>query len=169
MSRVGTVSAVETAAASAPDEVRRFVERFGLLLTGAGWPRMPARVFAFLLVDEGDGLTARDLARGLGVSPAAISGAVRYLTNLGLVERDREPGSRSDHYRIDDTVWYETFLKQSDRLRRWQDGLGDGITVVGADTRAGRRLVRFREFFAFLDGELAEVMERWRRRTAEQP
>lgn len=141
------MAAVEASAPPA-DDVRRFVERFAVLLTGAGWPRMPARVFACVLSDGSDGLTAGDLARSLGVSPAAVSGAVRYLENLGLLVRDRNPGSRSDHFTVDDGVWYETFLTRTRQLRRWQDGLADGVQAVGADTPAGRRLDRSRDFFA---------------------
>ena len=161
-----TVSAVEASAAPRSREVRRFVERFALLLTGAGWPRMPARVFACALADEGHGMTAGELARWLDVSPAAVSGAVRYLENLGLLVRDREPGSRSDHFTVDDDVWYESFLRRADQLRRWQDGLDEGIALVGPDSTAGRRLDRSREFFAFLDAELAGVMQRWRQRSS---
>ena len=75
------------------EAVRRFIERFALNLTEAGMARMPARVFATVLVAEDGRRTAAELADQLGVSPAAISGAVRYLTQLRLVSRGREPGS----------------------------------------------------------------------------
>jgi hypothetical protein len=42
-------------------------------------PRMPARVFAAVLVAEDGRRTAAELADQLGVSPAAISGAVPIL------------------------------------------------------------------------------------------
>ena len=61
----------------------RFVEHFALLLDEAGVPRMPARVFAAILADDAGRLTAGELAERLQVSPAAISGAVRYLTQAG--------------------------------------------------------------------------------------
>jgi hypothetical protein len=61
------------------DALARFVERFAVVLTEAGWPRMPARVFACLLADERGELTARELVDRLTVSPAAISGAGRRL------------------------------------------------------------------------------------------
>ena len=76
------------------DDVRRFVERFALLLTGAGWPRMPARVFACLLADEGDGMTAGDLARRLSVSAAAVSGATRN-DHAGTLSGAWDPTNRA--------------------------------------------------------------------------
>ena len=46
---------------------------------------MPARVFAALLIAPDARLTAAELAERLQVSPAAISGAVRYLVQVRMV------------------------------------------------------------------------------------
>jgi DNA-binding transcriptional regulator GbsR (MarR family) len=156
-------------AAADPEAVARFVERFGLLLTDAGWPRMPARVFACLLSDEGGRLTARELATRLQVSPAAISGAVRYLAQVGLVARARVPGARLDHYQLADDVWYESFVHRMAQLRRWEQGIAEGVDLVGSDTAAGRRLDESREFFAFLRAEMPLMLERWRARARPHP
>jgi predicted transcriptional regulator len=142
--------------------VARFVERFAVLLTDAGVPRMPARVFACLLADEQGRLTARELAARLQVSPAAISGAVRYLLQVNLLSREREPGARTDHYRVDADVWYESIVQREALLQRWEDGLADGVELIGADSAAGRRLDHSRSFFAFLRAEMPLLMERWR-------
>ncbi|MFD1046977.1 CoA-transferase, partial [Kibdelosporangium lantanae] len=40
----------------------------------------------------------------LQVSPAAISGAVRYLTTVNMISREREPGSRRDSYALNPDV-----------------------------------------------------------------
>jgi DNA-binding transcriptional regulator GbsR (MarR family) len=91
---------------------------------------------------------------------------VRYLVQLGLIVRDREPGVRSDHYHVDDDVWQQTWMQQTDRIRRWQGGLTEGIELLGADSAAGRRLEETRSFFAFLDSEMDGLMARWRARRA---
>jgi DNA-binding transcriptional regulator GbsR (MarR family) len=141
-----------------------FVERFALLLDEAGMPRMPARAFAAILAEDSGRLTARELADRLGVSPAAVSGAVRYLTQAGMISRGREPGARRDDYRIHDDVWYETYAHRGEMLRRWEEAMDEGAEALGRDTPAGRRLEETREFFAFLRGELPALMERWRAR-----
>jgi DNA-binding transcriptional regulator GbsR (MarR family) len=146
------------------DAILRFVERFALMLTEAGWPRMPARVFACLLCEDAGSLTAGGLASRLRVSPAAISGAVRYLIQIGLVTREREPGARTDHYRIDDDAWYEAIMRRNDALVRWEEALAEAVEMVGAGGPAGKRLEESREFFAFLHDEAARMMERWRQR-----
>lgn len=143
--------------------VARFIERFALTMVETGLPRMPARVFAALLVAKDARLTAGELADRLRVSPAAISGAVGYLTQVRLVARERDPGRRRDHYRIYDDLWYEAIMHRDEMLARWDQDLLFGIEAVGgADTEAGARLDEMRRFFAYLRGELPHLLARWR-------
>ncbi|MGH9117656.1 MAG: GbsR/MarR family transcriptional regulator [Acidimicrobiales bacterium] len=146
------------------EAVRRFVERFALNLFEAGVPRMPARVFAALLASDAGRLTAAELAERLDVSPAAISGAVRYLIQVRLVVREREPGARRDDYRVHADTWYDSMLRREELLVRWEHDLADGVRAVGADTPAGVRLEETRRFFVFLDEEVPKLLERWRTR-----
>ena len=146
------------------DDVRRFVERFGLLLTESGMARMPARAFACILAEDRGRLTAAELAARLEVSPAAISGAVRYLTQVGMVVREREPGARRDHYRLHDDVWAEMYTGRAVLLQRWERAAAEGVELLGTDRPAGRRIEETRQFFAFLQDELPAIMQRWRQR-----
>src|SRR5674476_1196214 len=70
-------------------ELRQFIEDFALVLTDAGMQRMGARAFGALLSSESGTLTAREIAGVLDVSPAAVSGAVKYLEQAQLVRRMR--------------------------------------------------------------------------------
>jgi DNA-binding transcriptional regulator GbsR (MarR family) len=146
----------------AGNDVARFVEQFALLLTDAGWPRTPARLFACLLADDRGRLTAREMASRLHISPAAVSGGVRFLIQIGLVARAREPGDRRDHYRLAGDPWHQSFVQQTAQLHRWEEGLAEGIDLVGADSPAGRRLAESRDFFRFLQDELPMMLQRWR-------
>src|SRR5215204_5751877 len=103
------------------EAVMRFVERCALTLTEAGIPRMPARVFVALLVSDDGRRTAAELAETLKVSPAAVSNAVRYLQQVRLVAREREPGERRDHYRLYNDTWYEAVTWRDEMLKRWQE------------------------------------------------
>ena len=102
------------------DDAARFVERFGAMLEEGGVPRMPARVFAALLATDSGRLTAAELAEQLRISPAAVSGAVRYLIQVGLVTREREPGSRRDVYALHHDLWYEAIVNREPLLARWE-------------------------------------------------
>jgi DNA-binding transcriptional regulator GbsR (MarR family) len=147
--------------------VRRFVERFALTMSEAGMPRMPSRVLAAILASEDGRRTAAELAESLGVSPAAVSGAVRYPLQVQLISREREPGERRDHYRTSTDTWYQAMAGRDAILARWEQDLEEGIKAVGPDTPAGDRLEETRRFYAFLREELARIMHDWRdQRTA---
>jgi DNA-binding transcriptional regulator GbsR (MarR family) len=154
--------AEETGAGRDEEAVRRFIERFALDLEEAGMARMPARVFAAILVDDDGQLTAAELADRLRVSPAAISGAVRYLMQLRMVARGREPGERRDHYRFSSDTWYEVVTRRDEILARWEQDLEEGIKAVGPDTPAGARLEENRRYFEFLREQIPHVMAEWR-------
>ena len=144
------------------DSLLRFVERFALVLRESGMQPMSARVFAYALADDADRYTAAELAAGLQVSPAAISGAVRQLVQIGFLVREREPGTRSDLYVLDDaTLWARFFAARIDVLRTYEDALSAGLAALDAESPGGRRLAETREFFAFLREELAGLVARW--------
>ncbi|MEU0396421.1 helix-turn-helix domain-containing protein [Streptomyces sp. NPDC006208] len=147
-----------------PDEsvVSAFVERFAAQLVEAGMTRMPSRVFAAILASDAGVMTSAELGAQLKVSPAAVSGAIRYLSQVGMVTREREPGSRRDRYRVHSNQWYEALTNRDQVLKRWEATFREGMARLGPRTAAGRRLGETLEFFEFIEKELAQMMERWR-------
>jgi DNA-binding transcriptional regulator GbsR (MarR family) len=144
-----------------------FVERFASALTESGFPRMPARVFAALLATDSGRQTVAELVHLLHVSPAAISGAVRYLVQVNLASREVEPGSRRERYRVQSEIWYEAMARKDQVLERCERSLREGIGVIGRETPAGTRIAETLEFFEFIQTELPAMLERWRARKAD--
>ena len=133
------------------------------MLIDGGVPRMPARAFGVLLASDAGQMTAAELAEALQASPAAVSGAVRYLTQTqpGRARaRGRLPAS--DVYRLGEDPWYEAIYRREPLIERWQRALQDGVDAVGADTPAGARLQDSADFFAFLQQELPAMLARYR-------
>jgi predicted transcriptional regulator len=148
------------------EKVLSFIDRFASLQIESGIPRMPARVFAALLATDSARLSAAELADLLQASPAAISGGVKYLTMVGLVDRAGEPGSRRQYYRVPPNVWDE-LLRIRDRLmERWAAVLREGAELLGADTPAGIRMADSVDYFEFVNSELLAVAARWQERKA---
>ena len=141
--------------------VRQFIQRFGSLLADAGMPRMPARIFAALLTTDSSRLTAEELAGLLQVSPAAVSGGVRYLIQVGLVSRETEPGSRRHVYRMPENVWHEVLRVRDRIMMRWADTMRGGAEVLGPGTPAGARLAESALYFEFVSKELPALLDRW--------
>jgi DNA-binding transcriptional regulator GbsR (MarR family) len=151
-----------------PEAVRQFVERFASALVDAGLQRMDARVFAALHGTDSGRLTAAELAERLQVSPAAVSGAVRYLIQFNLIRREREPGSRRDHYVVDTDAWYEAIVNRDVVILRWQASAREGIEALGADTPGGKRMAESLAFFEFIYEELQELIAKWQKFKAER-
>jgi hypothetical protein len=59
-------------------------------------------------------MTAGDLGERLQASSGAISGAVKMLTSVGLVERVPAPTSRRDHYQLRDNAWAIQYTNQNE-------------------------------------------------------
>jgi DNA-binding transcriptional regulator GbsR (MarR family) len=148
------------------EQVQQFIEEFTSALVDAGMPRMPALVFVALLASDAGRLTAEDLAAQLRISRAAISGAVRYLAQVGALRRERPAGSRRDHYVLQSDSWYEMVARREPLLDRWIAGGRAGIDALGAATPAGERLAESVAFFEFVREEMPAMLARWRERRA---
>jgi predicted transcriptional regulator len=142
--------------------MREIVERLGRLLAEWGLPRMAARVLFVLMTADEASLTAAQLAERLGVSPAAISGAVRYLTQIHMVARDVAAGSRRDRYRLVDDSWYEVTIEKMTLISTLADIAREGVDAAGGPaTPAGARLAGMRDFYDFVQKELPVLLQRW--------
>ena len=144
------------------DAVDRAGAALATELAASGFPRMPARVIMALTVSAEGRMTATELADRLEVSPAAISGAVRYLQMLGFVRADTVPGTRKHVYALPPIPWYATTLTQ--------DRYGHIVEVLDAaladlpDDGARERIAEMAEFFRFLQAEMPRLWARWKER-----
>ena len=148
--------------------VSAYVERFGNTLTEAGMPRLAARVFAQLLADDDGRMTAAELTAALEVSPAAISGAVRYLTQVSMIGKERERGSRRDVYVVHTDAWHEAIMRRDHLMGQLASGMQLGVDAVGGmQTASGQRLRLSIEFLDFVATSMAEMSAEWERRKAD--
>ena len=144
-----------------PAAVREFIERFTSQLAQAGFPRTPARIFVALLTADSRRLTATELSRLLQASPAAVSGGVRYLLQVGLIAAEGEPGSRRQHYWVSEQVWQDIVRLRDRQFRQWAAELREGVRVLGADSPAGARMAATVSYFEFISSETAGLLARW--------
>ncbi len=149
--------------------LREAAEQSAALLTAAGMPKMPARVLMALTVAEDGGLTALELGKVLGVSAAAISGAVRYLQSIAIVRRVAQPGSRRDRYEVPPNAWLSSFAQERPVYRALADLADTAINAIGdRTTTAAGRLDEMASFYRFLDARLPGLMAEWEHHRKEQ-
>lgn len=143
----------------------RTAEQAAAMLTAAGMPRMPARALMALVGSPDDGYTAAELADRLGVSAAAVSGAVRYLTSLRMIHRVVRPGDRVARYDIVDDGWHSMVVSNAPLYGR----LADAIDAIADDnTDAEVSVARARDmagFLRFLEQRMPQLVEEWESRT----
>ena len=154
MSREPEGTAADRAAAE-------FVETIGADLADQGFPRIPAYVIMALTVSESGRLTSAELSALLGVSPAAISGAVRYLQTLRFVRVVSEPGSRRHVYALGATAWYTGSLQTSGRYRHLAGMIRDAARRLADRPAAQARVDELGAFFEFLERRMPVLLEEW--------
>ena len=83
------------------------------------------------------------------------------LIQLGLVHKERVPGSRRDYYRMPGNMWDDMLRLRDQVMSRWTALVREGIDLVGPDTPAGARLAEQADFLEFVSKELSDVLDRW--------
>ncbi len=142
--------------------LRDVAERAAAILIGAGMPKMPARVLMALTVTETGGLTAGELGEQLGVSAAAISGAVRYLQTIGIVRRVAQSGSRRDRYELPEDPWYAALTSENaifGVLAAQADAGAAAIDDPESDART--RLRDMAAFYRFFGTRMPMLLKEW--------
>jgi DNA-binding transcriptional regulator GbsR (MarR family) len=92
---------------------------------------------------------------------------MRFLIQISMARRERQPGSRRDVYRVQDDGWYEALVRRDQQMSRWVDDLEAGIAALGEGTPAGQRMSELVAFIEYLEEEMPELLARWRKRRTE--
>lgn len=153
-------ASTSTVESDTDDAVGAFAAQFTDLFVYDGMPRMQARVLTCLHLTDSGSLTAAELVRRLGVSPASISTAVRALEQRDLIRRERD-SPRRDRYYIDDRTWYRTTLNLARASEEKVKAARRGAEILGATTPAGLRLSEIGRYLDYLGREMVQAVERW--------
>ncbi|HWL79127.1 GbsR/MarR family transcriptional regulator [Microbacterium sp.] len=141
-------------------------EQGAAMLAAAGMPRMPARVMMALVGSPDEGYTAAELADRLGVSAAAVSGAVRYLQSMRIIQRLSKPGDRLARYDLMDDGWRSMVVANAPlyaKLGEFLDAIADENTDAPASVSRARDMAAFLRYLAERMPELVEEWESRRR------
>jgi DNA-binding transcriptional regulator GbsR (MarR family) len=138
----------------------RLVEHATDVFAAQGFPRTPAAVLMALMASEDGALEAGELSERLGVSPAAVSGAVRYLVQLRFVRVGVVRGTRRHRYFLVDERWYAGSLQQTDRYAQIAALVEAGLPDDGSPGSA--RFAEMAAFFRFLEARMPALFEEWR-------
>jgi DNA-binding transcriptional regulator GbsR (MarR family) len=141
--------------------VERFIQEVGADLANQGFPRMPALVLLALMSSETGRLTSAEIGEELGVSAAAISGAVKYLQLVGFIRILTEPGGRKHVYSIGDTPWYTASLRAAPRFHENEARMRAAAAALSARPAAQERIAELADFYAFMGRRLPALLDEW--------
>ncbi|MGW6933449.1 GbsR/MarR family transcriptional regulator [Lentzea sp. NPDC054927] len=141
-------------------------EHLALTLVGAGMQRMGARALAAFLFSDKDSLTAGDLADELGVSAGSVSGAIKMVVQMGLIERIFVAGSRREHFRMRDNAWTTLYSRQHSVVDDVLNAVEKGVNAVESGP-AHDRLIYMRDFYTYLLNEAPALVERFEQQRRE--
>jgi len=131
------------------------------MLASAGLPRMPARVVMALVGSPDAGYSAAELADRLGVSPAAVSGAVRYLQSLRMIQRLARPGDRIARYDLIDDGWRSMVTANAPLYTKLAESM-EAIAAENTDAPLSvERALRTADFLRFLAERLPQLVVEW--------
>jgi hypothetical protein len=141
-------------------------EQAAALLTAAGMARMPARVMMALVGSPDEGYTAAELGDRLGVSAAAVSGAVRYLVSMRLIQRVSRPGDRRDRYDLVDDAWSGMITANAPMYAALAAAMDD---IADENADAPLSVARARDvadFLRYLAERMPRLADEWRAQRA---
>lgn len=145
-----------------PSETQeRFIEQMGLIMAADGLPRIGGRLFALLMITEGD-VSLDDLAQRLGVSKPSVSTNARLLEQRGVIEKVSRAADRRDYYRITDDLIGRTMQQRLVRLQRLQACVAGVRESFEGSPMVNRRLDRFAgacEHVARITAEALETLK----------
>ena len=144
-------------------------EQAAAMLAAAGMARMPSRVMMALVGSPDDGYTAAELGERLGVSPAAVSGAVRYLVSMRLVQRVSRPGDRRDRYDFVDDAWTGMITANAPLyagLAAQMDAIADENAAAPASVARARDAA---DFLRYLAERMPRLADEWRAERESRP
>ncbi len=136
-------------------------ERAASIMTAAGMPRMPARVMMALIAAPADGYTSADLCERLGVSPAAVSGAMRYLEQVNFIHRRTVRGERRERYLLLPQALYHSIVNNTPVYNRSAAALDEMAAGLDGDDVAQSRARDIAEFLRFLSRRMPQLVDEW--------
>jgi len=143
------------------DQRREYAEEAGVVLTGMGMPPAFGKLLGWLLICDPPQQSLTQMAEALDLSKASVSTGMRMLETSRLVRRVALPGRRGHAYEITP----EAFVRvgESDTYRVFRELMERGLDILGGpDAPGAERLRESRDFYAFIERELPNLIARFR-------
>jgi len=141
----------------------QMVERMGIFFEKQGLTPIHGRVFAFLLLAEPPHKDFYEIQEFLKASKSAVSNAIKFLMNTGLVEYITFSGDRRRYFRVNTQGWMELTKKKMQNATTLKDILSDVLNARANSKHLAfnEELEKMLEFNRELGGLMERFIEKW--------
>ena len=141
---------------------RRYAEEAGVVLAGMGLPPAYGKLLGWLLICDPPRQTSGELAEALDLSKGSVSTGMRMLENSGFVRRVPIPGQRGHAYEVAPDAIIRSVAEPT-KFRVFRELMDRGVTLAGGpDTPRADRVRITRDFYAYIEQELLDLVERFK-------
>lgn len=139
-------------------------EAFGRLFEGTGNTRIAGRLVGWLLLCDPPEQTPAQLVEVLGISKASVSTELRWLEQLGVVERTTLPGDRRSYWHIATAAWADLMERRMRMLDRSIELADQGLALLEHEPSVRRmRLTEMRRVHVQLQRSMQLALAELRR------
>jgi len=148
------------------EKEKQFIEEFALYFEQSGFPRMPGRILAWLLICDPPHQSMNQLVKALHASKSSVSTGIKHLIEAGFAERISFSGVRCDYVRLRphfDTTSIERFVVRiagfGKFAERWLSLLND------LSNSRLEKLKIMKKVNEFMGREISQALKQWERKT----
>ncbi len=141
------------------------VEKMGVIFENSGFTPMHGRVFAFLLLSEPPYQDFYSIQEFLKASKSAISTALKFLTDMKVVQYITFSGDRKRYFQVDVEGWFEQTTAQLEIVETIAE-----LTQDVLDNRSESKHLEFNEkleqmvkFNSQLNIALKQFIQEWKK------
>lgn len=154
---------------NASEEMKQTVEEMGVFFEKTGSTPIHGRVLAFLLIAEPPHKDFYEIQEFLQASKSAISNALKFLSNEGIVDYITFSGDRRRYFRINMEGWFKSYKKAILKVTEVNN-----IMQMALAERTGSKHLDFNEkleemiaFQTYLAKELQVLIQKWEQKSQE--
>ena len=139
-----------------------WIESVALHLEEDGLPRIAGRIVGLLMICDPPHRSAAELVRELGASKGSVSAMTRLLHDAGTLRKVAVPGERATYFALAPDSLERKLAQRVGRMDGMRAIAAQGLALLGdAPSERRERLRRVEAMYAFMQREVAALLERW--------
>ncbi|MCY3414234.1 MAG: hypothetical protein INQ03_21495 [Candidatus Heimdallarchaeota archaeon] len=146
------------------DEQRAFIIDVGEFFEQAdGVTKISGQIIGLLMISKYPHLQMNHIKDALKVSKSSVSTNLRFLTDVGFVEKFHILGERNDYYKFNADVWSVAIQKKIDSVTSFKDLVHRSIDLID-DTERKSMLKMMSLMYDFYENKLESIKDEWMKR-----